>query len=340
MGLQLYYRAWGEGIPSLPILLLHGHPGNADCMEVFAEAVAEMHPCVAPDLRGYGRSQVRDPFEMSAHLEDLQELLDRLGWQECLLLGWSLGGILALELALRLPQRGQRLDPSSQRCLSPQQPSPYRFLGSAQHRHCFAAQLALARLELEHQHLWPPLSLPLLIQRHTPRTYRYLAQAALPAYLHTSPQARQALRAALRQGYNREGELHRLHLPVLILAAEQDCHITVASSLATARLLPQCTCIVYPNVAHLFPWEIPEQVEQDLRRWLRAQDWAKGGSCKVPSEAGQPPELGLTYAAEQRPLPPGGFAAAVVLPGCAGVSPKAVAACPKVRARRLPARGG
>lgn len=286
MGLQLYYRAWGEGIPSLPILLLHGHPGNADCMEVFAEAVAGMHPCVAPDLRGYGRSQVRDPFEMSAHLEDLQELLDRLGWRECLLLGWSLGGILALELALRLPQRVKGLIlVASAACPRSNHPPTD-----------FWDQLNTGIASLLNW-LWPGWSWNIntfgrrslyryLVQRHTPRTYRYLAQAALPAYLHTSPQARQALRAALRQGYNREGELHRLHLPVLILAAEQDGHITVASSLATARLLPQCTCIVYPNVAHLFPWEIPEQVEQDLRRWLRAQDWAKGGSCKVPSEGG------------------------------------------------------
>lgn len=286
MGLQLHCRVWGEGIPSLPILLLHGHPGNADCMEVFAEAVAGMHPCVAPDLRGYGRSQVRDPFEMSAHLEDLQELLDRLGWRECLLLGWSLGGILALELALRLPGRVKGLVlVASAACPRSNHPPTD-----------FWDQLNTGIASLLNW-LWPGWEWNIdtfgrrslyryLIQRHTPRTYRYLAQAALPAYLHTSPQARQALRAALRQGYNREGELHRLHLPVLILAAEQDCHITVASSLATARLLPQCTCIVYPNVAHLFPWEIPEQVEQDLRRWLRAQDWAKGGSCKVPSEGG------------------------------------------------------
>lgn len=286
MGLQLHCRVWGEGIPSLPILLLHGHPGNADCMEVFAEAVAGMHPCVAPDLRGYGCSQVRDSFEMSAHLEDLQELLDRLGWRECLLLGWSLGGILALELALRLPGRVKGLVlVASAACPRSNHPPTD-----------FWDQLNTGIASLLNW-LWPGWEWNIdtfgrrslyryLVQRHTPRTYRYLAQAALPAYLHTSPQARQALRAALRQGYNREGELHRLHLPVLILAAEQDCHITVASSLATARLLPQCTCIVYPNVAHLFPWEIPEQVEQDLRRWLRAQDWAKGGSCKVPSEGG------------------------------------------------------
>ncbi len=286
MGLQLYYRAWGEGIPSLPILLLHGHPGNANCMEVFAEAVAGMHPCVAPDLRGYGRSQVRDPFEMAAHLEDLQELLDRLGWRECLVLGWSLGGILALELALRLPQRVKGLVlVASAAC--PRSNHPPITVGD---------QLNTGIASLLNW-LWPGWSWNIntfgrrslyryLIQQHTPTAYRYLAQAALPAYLHTSPQARQALRAALQQGYNREGELQHLRLPVLLLAGERDRHITAASSLATARLLPQCTCIVYPEVAHLFPWEIPEQVGRDLRRWLSAQDWDKGSSSNPPSAEG------------------------------------------------------
>jgi len=276
MGLQLHYRTWGKGIPSLPILMLHGHPGNADCMAVFAEAVAGIHPCVAPDLRGYGRSQVVDPFEMQDHLEDLERLLDRLGWQACLVLGWSLGGILALELALRLPQRVKGLVlVASAACPRSNHP-PTDFWDQV--------NTGVASLL---NWLWPGWEWNIetfgrrslyryLMQQQTPTAYRYLAHMALPAYLHTSPQARQALRAALQRGYNREGDLHRIRIPVLLMAGERDRHITANSSLATARALPHCTCIVYPNVAHLFPWEIPDRVGQDLRRWLSAQDWASG----------------------------------------------------------------
>ena len=42
---------------------------------------------------------------MRDHLSDLKALLDRLEIERCLLLGWSLGGILALELALLYPDR-------------------------------------------------------------------------------------------------------------------------------------------------------------------------------------------------------------------------------------------
>ncbi len=273
MGLRLHYRRWGEGIPALPILMLHGHPGNGDCMAVFAEAVAGLHPCVAPDLRGYGRSQVRDPFQMQDHLEDLQGLLEELGWQECLVLGWSLGGILALELALRWPQRVKGLVlVASAACPRSHHPP----VNGWDLMHTAIASLL--------NWLWPGWEWNIetfgrrslyryLMQQHTPKAYRYLAQFALPAYLGTSPLAKQALRAALRQGYNREGDLARLQIPVLVLAGEQDCHISLNSSLATAQALPRSTWIAYPHTAHLFPWEIPEQVGEDLRRWLQAQDW-------------------------------------------------------------------
>ncbi|HIK21886.1 MAG TPA: alpha/beta hydrolase [Synechococcus sp. M44_DOE_062] len=283
MGLQLYYRTWGEGIPSLPILMLHGHPGNADCMAVFADAVAGMHPCVAPDLRGYGRSQVADPFEMEDHLEDLERLLDCLGWQECLVLGWSLGGILALELALRLPERVKGLVlVASAACPRSNHP-PIDFWDQINTGIASLLNWVWPGWEWNIETFGRRSLYRYLMQQQTPTAYR-LAHMALPAYLHTSPQARQALRAALQRGYNREGELHRICIPVLLMAAEQDCHITVSSSLATARALPHCTCIVYPNVAHLFPWEIPDQVGQDLRRWLSVQDWASGIPVAVPSD--------------------------------------------------------
>lgn len=278
MGLRLHYRTWGFGIPSLPILMLHGHPGDGGCMAVFAEAVAGLHPCVAPDLRGYGRSQVAAPFSMAEHLEDLQGLLEDLGWSECLVLGWSLGGILALELALRLPQRVKGLVLVAT-AAGPRSDHPSTDLWDQ-------INTGIASLI---NWVWPGWQWNIetfgrrslyryLIQQHTPTVYGYLARSALPAYLHTSHHAHQALRTALRQGYNREGELHRLGIPVLLMAAEQDRHMTLSSSAATARALPNCTWIVYPNVAHLFPWEIPLQVGQDLRRWLQAQDWGIPGA--------------------------------------------------------------
>jgi proline iminopeptidase len=107
-----------------------------------------------------------------------------------------------------------------------------------------------------------------LIQQHTPEAYRYLASSAVPAYWNTSSHARQALSQALRQGYNRLGELTQIEVPALVMAAAHDRHITPAASHKTAQALPQADWILYPDVAHLFPWEIPTQVQQDILAWI------------------------------------------------------------------------
>ncbi|MEL6856531.1 MAG: alpha/beta hydrolase, partial [Cyanobacteria bacterium J06607_13] len=100
---------------------------------------------------------------------------------------------------------------------------------------------------------------------------RYLARQGAPAFLQTSKHAEAALYRAIRAGYNRVPDLSGLAVPSLMLCGECDRHITAASSLETARALPHCEVRCYPNTAHLFPWEIPERVNGDIREWLVSQ---------------------------------------------------------------------
>ena len=102
MKLKLNTEIKGEG---LPILCLHGHPGNARCMSVFTNHLSGNFQTITPDLRGYGKSITKKHFEIKDHLLDLEELLTELKINECLILGWSFGGILGLELALKYPEK-------------------------------------------------------------------------------------------------------------------------------------------------------------------------------------------------------------------------------------------
>ena len=108
-----------------------------------------------------------------------------------------------------------------------------------------------------------------LIQQHTPTAYRYIASCAIPAYLQTSNQATRALYSAIRAGYNKVGELHQIQCPSLVLAAKEDRHITAECSLETSQNLQNCQFHCYPNTAHLFPWEIPDQLLSDIDSWLK-----------------------------------------------------------------------
>ncbi|MEB3359316.1 MAG: alpha/beta hydrolase [Synechococcales bacterium] len=251
-----------------PIVCLHGHPGSGDAMSVFTDALSPQFRTIAPDLRGYGRSSVRQPFSMRDHLADLKALLDRQQVDSGILLGWSLGGILALELALQYPHRvsGLILVATAARPRSSHPATAW-----PETVNTGIAALASA-INPDWQWVIDTFGrrslFGYLIQQHTPATYRHIAREGIPAYLQTSRWATQALTQELRQGYNRLEDLPAIQCPCLMLSGECDRHITAASSLETAQALADCDYHCYPNTAHLFPWEIPEQVMADIGQWL------------------------------------------------------------------------
>lgn len=65
---------------------------------------------LAYDQRGLGQTSRPDtPYTMADYAEDAEALLKALGWENCLVMGISFGGMVAQELALRFPHRVQRL---------------------------------------------------------------------------------------------------------------------------------------------------------------------------------------------------------------------------------------
>lgn len=264
--MQLTVAVKGNGYP---LLCLHGHPGNGRSMDVFTQALANQFATIAPDLRGYGQSQVQQPFEMVTHLADLERLLRTLDIKTCLILGWSLGGIVALEMALRYPHlvSGLILVATAARPRGSHPPitwqdNAYTAIASMLNRIAPGRPWIIETFGKRSLYRY-------LVQQHTPDVYRRFAYEALPAYLQTSRFAQQALNQALRKGYNRLPELSKIRCPSLVLCGEQDRHITAGSSQETAQHLADSTLRTYPHTAHLFPWEIPELVLTDIHSWLQ-----------------------------------------------------------------------
>ena len=255
----------GKGFP---ILCLHGHPGSGSSMSVFTQHLSKRFQTIAPDLRGYGNSRVNDNFEMEDHLTDLESLLDRLQVNRCIILGWSLGGILGMELALKLQERvsGLILIATAARPRSNHPPISWQdnlYTGVAS---------ILNRLQPSWQwniETFGKRSLyRYLIQQHSPTAYSYLAADAMSAYLQTSAAAQRALNTALKANYNRLADLEQIQCPSLMLAGAADRHITPESSLETAQHIQDCHWQCYPNTAHLLPWEIPALLLKDIDEWI------------------------------------------------------------------------
>jgi 2-succinyl-6-hydroxy-2,4-cyclohexadiene-1-carboxylate synthase len=99
-------RSAGAGTP--PLVLLHGFTGNAETWAAFADSIGKARPLVAIDLPGHGGSACpADPAAYGAErtVEAILAVLERLDVGPFALLGYSLGGRVALHLALAAPER-------------------------------------------------------------------------------------------------------------------------------------------------------------------------------------------------------------------------------------------
>jgi 2-succinyl-6-hydroxy-2,4-cyclohexadiene-1-carboxylate synthase len=101
---KLSYFVSGEGTP---VTLLHGFTQSGRSWhEVMAKMPAGWM-WVVPDLRGHGATQIQNGADcsMDACMSDLEMLWDRIGVERTHLVGYSMGGRLALHVAARRPQR-------------------------------------------------------------------------------------------------------------------------------------------------------------------------------------------------------------------------------------------
>ena len=104
--LDLHYSSQGEGPP---LLILHGLYGSAANWGRHAAWLAERHRVLLPDLRNHGRSPHAPRMDYPAMAADLLRLLDREAIEQAAVLGHSMGGKVAMALALGHPQRVKSL---------------------------------------------------------------------------------------------------------------------------------------------------------------------------------------------------------------------------------------
>jgi pimeloyl-ACP methyl ester carboxylesterase len=106
-GLQLYYELHGAG---QPLVLLHGGVGASEMFAPLLPVLSANHQVITVHLRGHGRSSDIDrPMRFEDMAEDIVGLLKQLGLPKVDLLGYSLGGEVALPIAIHYPQLLRRL---------------------------------------------------------------------------------------------------------------------------------------------------------------------------------------------------------------------------------------
>ena len=106
-GYRRAYRMAGTG-PAL--LLLHGIGDSSESWLPVFDALARDHMVIAPDLLGHGASaKPRADYAVAAYANGMRDLLDVLGVEQVTVVGHSLGGGVAAQIAYQFPERCSRL---------------------------------------------------------------------------------------------------------------------------------------------------------------------------------------------------------------------------------------
>lgn len=185
--------------------------------------------------------------------ECVEALLDRLP-QRFALAGLSLGGIVAMALARRAPERVSRL------CLASTNARP----PTPQQREAWAAQLADLSVGRPARALQADL-LPVLLH---PEALPRLREDTL---IMADEVGEDLLAAQLRLQGTRVDErpgLRGAAVPTLVLAAVDDALCPVARHEEIRDLVPGASMVVLPETGHLSPLERPDEVAAALRGWL------------------------------------------------------------------------
>lgn len=248
----------GEG--DTAVFLLHGVGGGKEAWSDNLPALADAgFHAVAWDMPGYGGSAGVDPCTTEALARSLEVLLDHVGARRNILLGHSMGGMVAQEAMALFAQKihGLVLSGTSPAFGRPEGAWQQQFLQSR-----FApldAGLGMQALAAE---LVPSMVAP---------DADAAAGAAAMAVMARVPEA--SYRAALRAivSFNRLDGLERIAVPVLCLAGEHDRNATPAVMRRMAQRIPGAQFETLSGVGHLANMERPQRFNAAVLAFLQSQ---------------------------------------------------------------------
>jgi pimeloyl-ACP methyl ester carboxylesterase len=106
-GMQMYYEVSGEGEP---LVVLHGAYMNIPTMGAIVGKLAETHKVYAIEFQGHGRTtDIERPITYPNLADDVAVFMDKVGLKKADVLGYSMGAAAGLQLAIRHPEKVNKL---------------------------------------------------------------------------------------------------------------------------------------------------------------------------------------------------------------------------------------
>ena len=241
----------------LPLVLLHGFPLDHTMWEHQISRFSTSHRVIAVDLRGFGQSPPRNAtVDMVDYADDVAAILKKLGLEQVVLCGLSMGGYIAFAFQERhrnllkglilcdtravadVPEAAKARRVTAERVLK----EGTSFLADTMLPKLFAEKTALTQPEMVDQ---------------TRRVIETASRAGVAAA---------ARGMAQRKDYS--NELAGIDVPTLLLVGETDAISPVEEMTSIAHRMPQAELRVIPNAGHMAPLENPAAVNGAIEEFL------------------------------------------------------------------------
>lgn len=241
--------AWERRGRGTPLVLVHGLGYGRSGWEPVADDLARRFDVILLDNRGIGASDAPPgPYTVAEMAADVVQVMDEAGLERAHLLGTSLGGMIAQELALSRPERVDRLVLA---CTTPggpdAHPLPEGTLRLIEEAPSLAPEVALRRF------------VDNALAPATPARRPELAERIVALRL-AAPQDRAAwaAQAAAAASFDAHGRLGALSAPTLVQHGTDDRVIDVRNGELVAGLIPGARLELFEGAGHLFFWEQPD----------------------------------------------------------------------------------
>jgi 3-oxoadipate enol-lactonase len=253
-GLNLHYEVAGDG---WPVIFLHGLGSSADDWALQVPVFAKDYRVVTLDLRAHGQSQFTGSFTIERMADDVGELLTQLraDTSPAHVVALSLGGCVALALALRHPQcvRSLTLVNTFAR---------YRPNGLN------GFQQGLMRLWLLQFKTIPALAAWVASSLFPRPEQRQLYEAAVASLGKNSKRTYfESIRAIGR--FNIERQLRNIGCPTLIITGDRDATIPLSAKQLLHRSIPNSQLLVIPDSGHATPYDQPEVFNRAVMEFIQ-----------------------------------------------------------------------
>lgn len=246
--LQVFDR--GQG---LPVVFLHGFPLDHSMWNAELEPISKRCRAIAPDLRGFGGSQVAPGaatpgvVTMEQMADDVAALLDAQDVHEPIVLcGLSMGGYVAFEFWRKYGARLRGLVLCDTRAM-PDTPA------AAQGRYELAEKVLKEGALPVADAMVPKLFAPASLEKRS-----NLTAIQRDIILKTSPEGMAAALRGMAVRSDFRSQLAKIAVPTLVIVGEHDEISTVDEMRSIAAGIPDAKFVVIPQAGHMSPLEEPD----------------------------------------------------------------------------------